>query len=54
MMIVAGVVAYGGLPSIPGVVITIAIITVFWIGVICFILGVVLLIVNFIRVKTGA
>jgi hypothetical protein len=53
MMIVAGVVAYGGLPSIPGVVITIAII-IFWIGVICFILGVVLLIVNFIRSKTGA
>ena len=53
MMFIAGVVAYGGLPSIPGVIITIAII-VFWIGVICFILGIVLLIVNLIRSKTGA
>ena len=52
LMIIGGVIAYGGFPSVPETVLFVATIA-FWIGVILFILGIALRITNLIQSKTG-
>ena len=52
LVIIGGVIAYGGFPAIPYALWVVAVIA-FWIGVILLILGAVLLIVYYIRAKTG-
>lgn len=52
LMVVGGVLAYGGFPSVPSALFTAGLIA-FWIGVILLILGIALRIANAIQQKTG-